>query len=60
MSTAYESTELKMYNVLGVLVIDYVLTDKSGTIATNLSSGIYFYQMTGNGKIIQAGKLIAQ
>jgi hypothetical protein len=60
MSTAYESTELKMYNVLGVLVIDYVLTDKSGMIATNLSSGIYFYQMTGNGKIIQAGKLIAQ
>ncbi len=53
--------ELKIYNVLGDLVIDTILTKQSTTINTNeLPNGLYTYKLISNNEIIEAGKLISQ
>lgn len=55
------TTELRMYNVLGKEMMNKVITKSSTTFDTsNLSSGVYFYQVIGNNKTIQSGKLIKQ
>lgn len=52
---------LKMYNVLGEEVMNINITQQSTTLETgNLPSGIYFYQLINNNRLIQSGKLIAQ
>jgi hypothetical protein len=52
--------EMKVYTVLGALVMNTQITKQSTTLETdNLPSGIYFYQVTSNDKIIQSGKLIS-
>ncbi|PJA08424.1 MAG: hypothetical protein COX70_03645 [Flavobacteriales bacterium CG_4_10_14_0_2_um_filter_32_8] len=54
-------TELRMYNVLGKEMMNVVITKSSTTFDTsNLTSGVYFYQLTDNNKTIQSGKLIAR
>jgi hypothetical protein len=53
-------TEVKLYDVLGSEVIKTTITEKLTTLETNnLSSGIYFYKVICNNKIIQSGKLIS-
>jgi hypothetical protein len=53
--------ELRMYNVLGKEVMNIIITRQATTFKTsNLPSGIYFYKVTGNGKVIQSGKLISK
>jgi hypothetical protein len=53
--------ELKMYNVLGEEVMDVMITKQSTTLQTNnLPSGIYFYAISNDNKMIQSGKLISQ
>ena len=55
------TAELRMYNVLGKEMMNKVITKSSTTFDTsNLSSGVYFYQVIGNNKTIQSGKLIKQ
>lgn len=55
------TTELRMYNVLGAEVMNVSLTKQSTTLDTGkLPAGIYFYQISCNDKIIQMGKLISQ
>ena len=53
--------ELRIYNVLGEEVMTTSITKQITTFDTsNLSTGIYSYQVTDNNKTIQSGKLIAQ
>ena len=53
--------ELMIYNMLGVEMIHTTLTKQITTLETNnFPSGIYFYKVIGNNKIIQSGKLISQ
>lgn len=52
--------DLKIYNVLGEEVMSVVLAERLTTLATsNLISGVYLYKITGNSKMIQSGRLIA-
>ena len=52
--------ELKMYNTLGEVVINTPITKEITTIKTsNLSPGIYLYEVNSNNKTIQTGKLIS-
>ena len=53
--------DVSIYNVLGKMVINTQVTSQLTTIKTSdLRSGIYFYKVTSNGKLIQSGKLISQ
>ena len=53
--------DLKVYNVLGKMVLNTPVTSQVTTLKTSdLHSGIYFYKVTSNGKLIQSGKLISQ
>jgi hypothetical protein len=52
--------ELKMYNVLGEVVVRKILTEKLTSIETsNLTSGIYVYKIFVSNTIIQSGRLIS-
>jgi len=53
--------ELRIYNLLGVEVINTRLTKQSTTLGTgNLPSGVYFYKITGDNKIIQTGRMVSK
>jgi hypothetical protein len=53
--------ELRIYNLLAVEVISATLTKQSTTISTsNLPSGIYFFKIFSNNKLLQSGRLISQ
>lgn len=53
--------ELKLYNILGKEVMIKILTKQSTSLETStLPAGIYFYQLNGNNRTIQSGKLISQ
>jgi hypothetical protein len=55
------STEMKMYNVLGELVMTTDITKQTTTVEIkDLASGIYFYKILNNNKIVQTGRLISQ
>lgn len=56
-----KNCQLTMYNDLGVEVINTLLTKEETTIDSgNLPSGIYFYKVIQDNKIIQSGHIIAQ
>jgi len=51
----------KLYNGLGIELTTTSITENQSTISTsNFSSGIYFYKVLNNNKVIQSGKLIFQ
>jgi len=53
--------DLKIYNELGQAVISTSISNPVTTLATSqLHSGIYFYKVSSNGKMVQSGKLISQ
>ncbi len=53
--------DLSMYNVLGKEVMNIIVTKQASTFNTNyLPSGIYFYKVIDNGKVVQSGKLISK
>ena len=54
------SSELKLYNTLGTLVMFKVITEKVTIIETNFPSGIYYYKVIGKDNSVQSGKLISQ
>jgi hypothetical protein len=55
------NSELAVYNVLGQLVINDMLTKQVTTLnSKHLPSGIYFYKVMSAGKTIKTGSLIAQ
>ena len=54
------NAELKVYNFTGEELLNIPLTDKITSFkTTDLSTGVYFYKVVANNKIIQSGKLIA-
>jgi hypothetical protein len=56
-----KETELTIYNILGVALMNTTLTKKITTLKTgNLPPGIYFYKITGNNKTIQSGRLVSK
>lgn len=56
-----KSYVVRIYNVMGKEVINTTLTNQLTTVKTSdLGSGIYFYKVTENDKIVQTGKLISQ
>lgn len=53
--------ELKIYNILGVVVINKLITKQLTSLETSkLPSGIYLYKVNSNNKTIQSGKLISR
>ena len=53
--------ELKIYNILGEVVINIPITKDITTLKTSiLSPGIYLYEVNSNNKTIQTGKLISE
>ncbi|MDD4972178.1 MAG: ice-binding family protein, partial [Paludibacter sp.] len=53
--------ELKVFNELGREVISNLISEQTTTLKTSqLHSGIYFYRVSENGKMVQSGKLISQ
>jgi hypothetical protein len=50
----------KMYSILGKEVMSTTLTDQKTKLQTNLPSGVYFYKVISQDRIIQSGKLISQ
>lgn len=53
------SSELTIYNSLGVLVLKTTLSQTTTRIPMSLSSGIYVYRLNGKDGAVQSGKLIA-
>ncbi len=54
-------TELKIYSVLGAKIVDVFIMDQFTILETsNFLSGIYFYKVMLDNKVIQSGKLISQ
>ena len=59
--TEYQKVELKMYNLLGIEVMNVTLTKQINTFKTGyLPGGVYYYKIICNSKIIQSGRLISQ
>lgn len=57
----HNSCEIRVYNILGELVFNTIVTKQLTTIETgNLPSGTYIYKVIDNNKTIQTGKLITQ
>lgn len=54
------NSELGIYNILGVEVINRLLVKQLTTLETSkLQRGIYFYKVSRDGKTIQSGKLVS-
>ena len=57
----FTDSELRLYNILGEMVINSTLNKQFISLETNnLPSGIYFYSIINDNKIIQSGKLISK
>ncbi len=53
--------EVHVYNLIGAEVLNSTITKQTTTIGTNdLPSGLYFYKIYSNNKMIQSGRLISQ
>ena len=60
-ASLFDAVEFKLYNVLGVELINTTLTGYLNILETgNLASGIYFYTISENANTIQSGRLISQ
>jgi hypothetical protein len=56
-----EAYELRIYNVLGTLVIHTRLVDQMTVIETRgLKQGVYFFQVSDKNKSIQSGKIVSK
>lgn len=54
-----ENTEIKIYNQLGELVFNETLTTQNSSIKTHhLQSGVYFYNILSNDKVLKTDKLV--
>ncbi len=56
-----KKAELRVYNVLGEVVLITTITKQATTLGTSdLTSGIYFYKIISNNKTIQSGRLVSK
>ena len=53
------SSRIHLYNVLGGMVMDKIITRESTTVDINLPSGIYLYEIVSNNGAKQTGKLVS-
>ena len=59
-SVQVSQCELKIYSILGEEVLNTDISTTNKMVETNnLPSGIYFYKVISNNKIIQSGKLVS-
>lgn len=54
------SSQIAVYNALGVLVLEKTLGETSNTININLPDGVYFYKLFSDNGKVQNGKLISK
>ncbi len=60
-ATQLSKPELRLYSISGKEVMNKSLSKRLTTMDTNnLPSGIYFYKLINNNKIIQSGKLVSR
>lgn len=59
-ATELNTSELKIYNALGALVLSKTISEKVSTIETKFPSGIYYYKLISKDNSVQSGKLISQ
>jgi len=60
-NTSSNNFELKIVNAMGVEIMSNVLSGTSTVLQTNkIPSGIYFYTILLNDRVIQSGKLVAK
>ena len=60
-ATNVNKYDLTIYDVVGKVVLNTSIVQSTTTLNTEeLHSGIYFYKVMINGKVIQSGKLISQ
>lgn len=59
-ASAFNSSQLQIYNILGTMVMNKIITKRTSVLETNFSSGVYFYKLTAKNGTIQSGKLISQ
>lgn len=60
-ATLVGKSQVTIYNVLGEEMMIVAILNESTTIpTTSLPVGVYFYTLTGNGRTIQAGRLVSQ
>jgi hypothetical protein len=60
-ATDVNKYDMTVYDVLGKTVLNTSVIQATTTLKTGeLHSGIYFYKVTNQGKLIQSGKLISQ
>ena len=56
-----KGTKMVIYTISGEVVLTRTITRKTTTVRTgNLATGIYFYRITGNGRILQSGRLLSK
>jgi hypothetical protein len=55
-----DKTELRVYTVLGKIMIQTYLTKQLTSLETDLPPGLYYYKVITNDKILQTGRLISQ
>jgi hypothetical protein len=54
------NASLLIYNLLGALVINQPVVKQATTLETGtLPSGIYFYKLINNSKVVQSGRIIS-
>jgi len=59
--SSIEKCELRIYNVLGEVILHTPVTKQLTTVVTNnIPSGIYFYRLSIKDKTIQSGKIVSQ
>lgn len=51
-------TGIKLYNTIGKLVLNKVLSDQKTVLQINFTTGVYFYHLTRSNVNIESGKLI--
>ena len=54
------SSELKVYDILGSLVMNVTLIQTTTTLETSIPSGVYFYKILSKDGVTQSGKLVSQ
>jgi hypothetical protein len=60
-ASSIQTADLIIYNVLGEIVVRTSVTKQTTRIKTeDLTSGIYFYKMIANDKVIQSGRIVSQ
>jgi hypothetical protein len=54
----YDQVDLKLYNMMGSLVLDKTVIGSNSIDINNLSNGVYIYKVYANSTELKVGKLI--